>query len=758
MPVSAARASALGDLAASMQPGQWAQLKTNGTSVMLKANGGNLLEYSNRGAWDPAGKRVYFCGASHHGSFYNDCVRYDEATNTWSSIGVPPGYCRDNCAPDFSNGALIVHGYDQNAFDTNRRVFYFRQDKWLRKYDTMTSTWSSTPEMPRGQGCLAVNGTLEYFPDIDRMVYLNARCKGDAFYYNPATDAWSVPQSPINALGNGEIHTLGTYSKEGFIYGGCGNDSSEQWRVNKNLVWERMGDTPTGCAIPYTLLVADPASGRPLHFAKSIYELNPKTNTWTDTGVAAKCPADGSCSAFVVPISNHGVIMFVRAFGVSSVEVWVYKHAASALTNSDTTAPSIPTTLTAVPASSSQMNLSWTASTDNIGVTGYLLERCQGTACTNFTQIAAPTAVSYSDTGLTTDTAYSYRVRAQDAASNISSYSTISSATPRSSTGGSDFQTRCRQPGVIKCVGFDSSADLAGKYGSPSGILPGPGNSATIDTVIKASGGGALRFFVPAGQPGAYSGSYFTNFSDDFLTQFGENSEFYIQFRVRMTPEYINAGNFKVTIIGTGDKPGCIPSATATGNCYASCTAPDVVVQTSYNWYRYPTMYNSCTGSASHGPYDSFQQSFGSDYKNQNARPNPFCLYTQTVAQRQFPPTGNCFGYFPNEWMTFQIHMKIGPRVGNEFTNSFVDLWMSREGRPSEPVIAWGPYNLSAGTPSDNEKYGKIWFLPYTGSEVFPSDAYVWYDELIISRSKIPDPGSSQSGQAPAAPSGLSLR
>ena len=43
------------------------------------------------------------------------------------------------------------------------------------------------------------------------------------------------------------------------------------------------------------------------------------------------------------------------------------------------------------------INLSWTASTDNVGVTGYKLERCQGSSCTNFVQIATPTGTSYPD-------------------------------------------------------------------------------------------------------------------------------------------------------------------------------------------------------------------------------------------------------------------------------------------------------------------------------------------------------------------------
>ena len=53
--------------------------------------------------------------------------------------------------------------------------------------------------------------------------------------------------------------------------------------------------------------------------------------------------------------------------------------------------PSTPTNLTATAASTTQVNLSWSASTDSAGVTGYRVERCQGAGCTNFTQIAAPT-------------------------------------------------------------------------------------------------------------------------------------------------------------------------------------------------------------------------------------------------------------------------------------------------------------------------------------------------------------------------------
>jgi len=95
----------------------------------------------------------------------------------------------------------------------------------------------------------------------------------------------------------------------------------------------------------------------------------------------------------------------------------------------DTSAPSVPTGLTASPISATQVNLSWSASTDNFSVTGYQLDRCAGATCTTFIQIATPTTTSFSDTSLTASTTYRYRVRARDAVPNWSAFSGITNAT-----------------------------------------------------------------------------------------------------------------------------------------------------------------------------------------------------------------------------------------------------------------------------------------------------------------------------------------
>jgi chitodextrinase len=94
----------------------------------------------------------------------------------------------------------------------------------------------------------------------------------------------------------------------------------------------------------------------------------------------------------------------------------------------DGTAPSIPAGLQATVVSSTQVDLSWTGSTDNMGVTGYRVYR-------NGSQVGTASGTSFSDTGLTAGTTYSYRVAAYDAAGNVSSQCAAVSATTTAASG-----------------------------------------------------------------------------------------------------------------------------------------------------------------------------------------------------------------------------------------------------------------------------------------------------------------------------------
>src|SRR5260221_14297285 len=79
----------------------------------------------------------------------------------------------------------------------------------------------------------------------------------------------------------------------------------------------------------------------------------------------------------------------------------------------DTAPPTTPTGLTAAAAGSNGANLSWSASTDNVGVTGYIVRQIGRPAGRERAKISA-------DAGLFKKKTYSYTVAARDAAGNIS--------------------------------------------------------------------------------------------------------------------------------------------------------------------------------------------------------------------------------------------------------------------------------------------------------------------------------------------------
>jgi chitodextrinase len=88
----------------------------------------------------------------------------------------------------------------------------------------------------------------------------------------------------------------------------------------------------------------------------------------------------------------------------------------------DATSPSTPTSLQATIISTSQIDLSWNASTDNVGVTGYRMYR-------DGIQVADVSSTTYQDMGLSPSTTYTYTVSAYDSAGNESGQSSTTSAT-----------------------------------------------------------------------------------------------------------------------------------------------------------------------------------------------------------------------------------------------------------------------------------------------------------------------------------------
>src|SRR5439155_6441610 len=82
-------------------------------------------------------------------------------------------------------------------------------------------------------------------------------------------------------------------------------------------------------------------------------------------------------------------------------------------TTDDTIAPTTPTGVVATAAGGSVVNLAWSASTDNVAVTGYVVRR-------NGVQVATSASTTYADSGLSSATTYGYTVVGHDASGYIS--------------------------------------------------------------------------------------------------------------------------------------------------------------------------------------------------------------------------------------------------------------------------------------------------------------------------------------------------
>lgn len=335
-----------------------------------------------------------------------------------------------------------------------------------------------------------------------------------------------------------------------------------------------------------------------------------------------------------------------------------------------------------------------------------------------------------------------------------------------------DFATVCAEASVVKCVAFDTDADFShgnggtqGAWGARSGILPPSGTSdysrAIRDTSVAASGASSLRFTIPSNTSADTSGAWFANFSDDLSFQIGEGQEVYVQWRQRFSPEYLSteytgigqplANGWKLADISAGDLAGCSLSSATTASCSTSCWDFETVVQNT-GQHGIPQMYTNCSGQY---PYEPLQ-GYTSNVTVQNA---VGCLYPDYSS----PP---CVKMYPNEWMTFQVRVKVGHW---DQWDSTIQLWVAREGEPSVMVIDCSPTATNHCTNGVDSaasggwflhnsdptyKIGKVWLLPYhtkkDPSQTTPV-AYTWYDSLIISKTRIPDPTSSPRPDPPAS-------
>lgn len=217
---------------------------------------------------------------------------------------------------------------------------------------------------------------------------------------------------------------------------------------------------------------------------------SPLSYQWKKDGTAISGAVSSSFTTPTTTSSDNGAQFTVV---VSNAGGSATSNPATLTVNS-TTPPSVPTGLSATAASSSQINLTWNASTGSVA--GYNVYRAG-------TKIGTSTTTSYQDSGLSPSTSYTYAVSAFDAAGNTSAQSSSASATTLASGGG----------GIPNTLGWYQipNTQLASVC-PPASQFPNIGGSTGCTSLVGDWSGGAAdttrnRLIIWGGGHGNYFGN-----------------------------------------------------------------------------------------------------------------------------------------------------------------------------------------------------------------------------------------------------------
>lgn len=258
---------------------------------------------------------------------------------------------------------------------------------------------------------------------------------------------------------------------------------------------------------PYTISVTPTWTGTVYPEAYAVWIDYNKDGDFTDAGelVWSKAPSTDTTNSgsFTVPtgastgttrmrvsMQYNAIPTSCQVFTFGEVEDYSVDITAG---SADTQAPSNPTNLTASNIAETSVTLNWNASNDNVGVTGYdvyLGSTIIGTVTDNTGNV----------TGLTAATTYSFRVRAKDAAGNVSGYSNTRTITTTGGSGGGCANGITSYPYTESFeTGFgawsQSNADdinwTRNSGGTPSfGTGPSNGAAGSWYLFVEASGNG----------------------------------------------------------------------------------------------------------------------------------------------------------------------------------------------------------------------------------------------------------------------------
>jgi hypothetical protein len=301
----------LARLAASMKPGTWAELTTQGFSAdLLKVQNHHILEYTDTAVWDPKSQQVLFVGQGHYSAV--KFITYSAATNSWKLMPTPVWWKGD---PKTGKGP-IGHAYQNNTIDTVRGVLYHHQSatRLVHRFEIAKDEWSTLPEI---KGAATGHGTaLVYFPERKGLVRVLG---GAVHFFDEDKNVWSLlkEKTPM-----GPYHNIAKYNPvDKSVIFGAGNGSKTLYRMDADDAITPLQDAPFVIRISSTVTAIDPVSGDLLVLSMEdkgkFHAFNMKKNEWR------RLPDAPIGEGVTASIGSHGVTL---VFANRPTKVYLYKH------------------------------------------------------------------------------------------------------------------------------------------------------------------------------------------------------------------------------------------------------------------------------------------------------------------------------------------------------------------------------------------------------------------------------------------------
>jgi hypothetical protein len=306
----------------------------------------------------------------------------------------------------------------------------------------------------------------------------------------------------------------------------------------------------------------------------------------------------------------------------------------------------------------------------------------------------------------------------------------------RAVTPEADFAARCAAPGVVLCNGLDADPDIT------SGMQPAADNTiqGSIDTLTKSSGAGSLRFRLRAGITtanigGAWEGSLGKTFN--------VGDTIYVQWRQMVSPEYLSNN---LTKWGSTIKQINIhgPSSTCQGAEFTTVTGNNTP-----RTANFPSMYTNCGIGFNTDPVTNILCDRGGCpngillQQGSSLVPSPNGSGYNCNYQNQVAGTGDgsgCFSPLANVWYTYFEKIFIG--VFGGFTST-VDAYVAANGGPYKQFQRANQILFDSGRDNNFTRVRLETYMTELakGGSASTVDAFVWYDELIVSTQPIAAPG-----------------